>query len=132
MVETLRLGDLSSTRHLPAPERARRQRLYHLTFIHERYFALSHHHRVGMAAVEWFHEMDDTIPTQVYRGFNQIIGLFRHIDTDMLDAWFAVTDKTCTIDPGWVEEKHRQIEIEPAGSAEHIAVSLGAISVPPI
>lgn len=122
MAQSLRLGDEGVLRQLPPAERARRQRLYYLLFVHERYFAMFHYHRISMPATDWLPEHDDTIPPQVCRGFNQIINLFRHIDMDMIDAWLAVTDEAATVDAAWVLKKHRELEDEPAGTTELVGL----------
>lgn len=124
MVEAQRLGDVDKLQEFPPAERARRQRLYYLLFVHERYFALSHHHVVTMSPMDWTPEFDVSVPPQVSHGFNQIISLFRHIDITMINAWLAVTDETATISAEWIQQKHRELEAEPAGNTEHIAVSL--------
>lgn len=128
MVEALKLRDMRTLENYSPSERARRQRLYYLIFIHERYFALFHHHVISMTEVEWLPDIDDTIPRQVSRGFNQIISLFLHIDMDMITNWLAVTNDSIDVDPEWVQKKHREIEAEPAGSAEHITVSTTALN----
>ena len=123
MVETLKLGDSTALEAFEPAERARRQRLYWLIFIHERYFALFHHHLISMVATDWLPEFDAEIPREVSLGFNQIICLFRHMDEEMINAWLAVTDDTATVDPDWIQKKHRELEDELAGNADHIAVS---------
>lgn len=118
MVESLQLEQLTTYEHLTLMHRTRLQRLYYLIFVHERYFAFFRHHQITLTATLWRPEADDTLPRHVVQGFNQIIGLFLHVDMNMINAWRAITDDAITIDPDWIRDKHREFEDETTGSVE--------------
>lgn len=128
MVETLKLGDRRALEAFEPAERARRQRLYYLIFVHERYFALFHHHLISMVPTDWLPEFDTEIPREVSLGFNQLICLFRHMDEEMINAWLSVTNDEAMVDPEWIQKKHRELEDELAGQPDHIAVSRPSIA----
>lgn len=125
MVEALRVDDPHSLTHFSASERAKRQRLYALIWVHERYFALSHYHAPTLTTeplISAYASMEDTISPQIAHGFDQIVSLFRHVDGDMIRNWLALSDDATSVDPVWIQEKHQELESDPAGDLESISV----------
>lgn len=107
MVTTLNINDAKSPSKFDLKERSRRQRLYWLLYIHERFIALHYYRPVILQPLDSFPERDPSLPEGVDEGFKQIIRLFRFVDSQFLNARLGdssgVTEK-------WIEDKQREIE----------------------
>ncbi|KAK8211507.1 hypothetical protein M8818_003160 [Zalaria obscura] len=115
MIQMLRVNDPTVMSSLSLQERARRQRLYWEAFIHERFYAITEYRTTVLSLLQGLPEYDDSTPRGIHDGFCQIIKLFTLIDADFLSIWLAddASDKSLTAE--WIEDKHRQIDAEPAG-----------------
>ena len=126
-VQLLRIDNPEIMAPLPPPERSRRQRLYWQSFIHERFVAILDYRRAILPPLESLPEDDPTIPIQVHEGFNQIIKLFRLLDTDFLKNWLDSQGGNVT--STWVEAKSRELEGEEEENAEELA-RLSTVRIP--
>lgn len=110
----LQLLEVDKEQHetLKVVERAQRQRLYHLMFIHERFLALAHQRSILLAPLPQLAIIDTSIPPNVDHGFRQITRLFMHVDEDLLSKWSRSDTERHAITPEWIEAKHQAIENE--------------------
>jgi hypothetical protein len=118
-VQLLRIDNPEVMAPLPPPERSRRQRLYWQAFIHERFIAILDYRQAILPPLHALPEDDPTIPIQVHEGFNQIIKLFRLLDTDFLKNW--LDSKGGSVTSSWVEAKSRELEGDEETNAEELA-----------
>ncbi|KAI8935811.1 hypothetical protein NX059_007328 [Plenodomus lindquistii] len=119
IIQLLRIDNAEDAAQLSAPERSRRQRLYWQAYIHERFLAILDYRRAILPPLYTLPEDDPTIPLQVHEGFNQIIKLFRMLDTDFLSSWLDSQGGTVT--STWVEAKSRELEGDPEADARDLA-----------
>ncbi|KAJ8609009.1 hypothetical protein MRB53_039368 [Persea americana] len=103
----------SDDKDLSTSEKARRQRLYWLIFVHERFGAISFQWNVILPPLKSPPIMAPDIPAKVEFGFRQIYRLFSIVDADLLVKWNpSPSDPTQVITREWIEAKHHAIENE--------------------
>lgn len=119
-IQLLRIDNPEVTSVLPAAERSRRQRLYWQAFIHERFVAILDYRDAILPPLPSLPEADPTIPTQIHEGFNQIINLFRLLDTSFLKNWLGSQDGT-SLTSTWIEAKSRELEGDEESTARDLA-----------
>lgn len=119
IIQLLRIDNVENATSLALPERSRRQRLYWQAYIHERFLAILDYRRAILPPLYTLPENDPTLPSQVHEGFNQIIKLFRLLDTEFLDGWLDSQGGTVT--STWVEAKSRELEGDPEADARELA-----------
>ncbi|KAJ8097646.1 hypothetical protein POJ06DRAFT_261988 [Lipomyces tetrasporus] len=95
-------------------EVARRQRLFWLLFIHERFFAIHYSLPANLKVDDMPTEFDEFLPPLLHEGFLQIINVFQLIDEPMLAAWVGRTED---ISLEWIQEKNRDLKNVPDISA---------------
>jgi hypothetical protein len=122
-IQLLRIDNPELAATLSPPERSRRQRMYWQAYIHERFLAILDYRHAIMPPLYTLPEDDCTIPVQVHEGFNQIIKLFRLLDTDFLQSWLdtQASGSTGTVTSSWVESKSRELEGDPETDARDLA-----------
>lgn len=122
-IQLLRIDNAEQSATLMAPERARRQRLYWQAYIHERFLAILDYRHAILPPLHTLPEEDPTLPTQVHEGFNQIIKLFRLLDTDFIASWLGTQNNPAPghITSTWVEAKSRELEGDPETDARDLA-----------
>ncbi|KAH6612746.1 hypothetical protein C7974DRAFT_84752 [Boeremia exigua] len=120
-IQLLRIDNPEHVASLSGPERSRRQRLYWQAYIHERFLAILDYRQAIMFPLYTLPEDDPTIPIQVHEGFNQIIKLFRLLDTEFLSSWLGAAGQTGPVTSTWVEAKSRELEGDPEADALELA-----------
>lgn len=116
MIQMLRVDAQEYSLNHDLAERARRQRLYWLVFVHERFYAIGHRHSIMLPPLSRLPERDENIPAAIHEGFAQIVRIFLLVDEDFLSRWFATFDQSLDVEASWIERKHHQIESETAGN----------------
>ena len=110
-ITRLQLLRVDNTEELVAfsiAERARRQRLYWLLFIHERYQTISYHRSSILPPLHTLPEYDPQLPQVSQEYFCQMIALWRIIDTDFIENWLDHTrDSAVTF--AWIEKKQGEL-----------------------
>jgi hypothetical protein len=119
IIQLLRIDNPEQAATLSPPERSRRQRLYWQAYIHERFLAILDYRRAILPPLYTMPEDDPTLSIQVHEGFNQIIKLFRLLDTDFLNSWLDSQGGSVT--STWVEAKSRELEGDPEADARELA-----------
>ncbi|KAF1942720.1 hypothetical protein EJ02DRAFT_375099 [Clathrospora elynae] len=119
IIQLLRIDNAETVASLSPPERSRRQRLYWQAYIHERFLAILDYRRAILPPLYTLPEDDPTLPIQVHEGFNQIIKLFRLLDTEFLNSWLDSQGGSVT--STWVEAKSRELEGDPEADARELA-----------
>lgn len=117
MVQLMRVWSGVDGRY-DATETARRQRLYCEVFVHERYMAIAHQQDVILPPLTTMPLEDPTIPRGVDHGFRQIIGLFSHVDTELLARHNNSETLFLENMGNWLERKHHAIQSEHVGNVE--------------
>ncbi|EOA80672.1 uncharacterized protein SETTUDRAFT_143585 [Exserohilum turcica Et28A] len=120
IIQLLRIDKPENVAQLSPPERSRRQRLYWQAFIHERFLAILDYRRAVLPPLYTMPEDDATLSIQVHEGFNQIIKLFRLLDTEFLNSW--LDSQRGTVTSTWVEAKSRELEGDPETDARELAM----------
>lgn len=120
-IQLLRVDNPEHVMNLSGPERSRRQRLYWQAYIHERFLAILDYRRAILPPLYTLPEDDPTIPVQVHEGFNQIIKLFRLLDSEFLTSWLGAAGQTGPVTSTWVEAKSRELEGDPEADALELA-----------
>ncbi|KAF2710418.1 hypothetical protein K504DRAFT_466829 [Pleomassaria siparia CBS 279.74] len=121
-IQLLRIDCADYMDPLPPHERSRRQRLYWQAYIHERFVAILDFREAILQPLETLPEDDPTIPLSVHEGFNQIIKLFRLLDTEFLQNWLNSKSQTSSVTCAWVEAKSRELEGD-AAEMDSVALS---------
>lgn len=88
-------------------ERAQRERLHWLLFIHERFHALSSYRPAVMTLLPNIPESDSSIPPGVIEYFTQLIYVFRVVDDDFIRNWSDKTRPGLTL--AWIEKKQAEL-----------------------
>jgi hypothetical protein len=120
IIQLLRIDNPENVAQLSPSERSRRQRLYWQAYIHERFLAILDYRRAILPPLYTLPEDDPTLPIQIHEGFNQIIKLFRMLDTEFLDSWLGSQGGSVT--STWVEAKSRELEGDPEADARELAM----------
>ncbi|KAF2790916.1 hypothetical protein K505DRAFT_250117 [Melanomma pulvis-pyrius CBS 109.77] len=109
-IQLLRIDSADIMAPLPPHERSRRQRLYWQAYIHERFVAILDYRQAILPPLDNLPEDDPTIPLSVHEGFNQIIKLFRLLDSEFLKNWLGSQNQASSVTCAWVEAKSRELE----------------------
>ncbi|KAF2134292.1 hypothetical protein P153DRAFT_363264 [Dothidotthia symphoricarpi CBS 119687] len=122
VIQLLRIDNPEHMASLSPPERSRRQRLYWQAYIQERFIAILDYRHAILPPLYTLPEDDPTLPLQVHDGFNQIIKLFRLLDTEFLNSWLGAQDGSVTsVTSTWVEAKSRELEGDPETDQRELA-----------
>lgn len=108
LVQMLGIETPNSMSMLPPHDRARLQRLYWETFIHERFLSILDYRQAILRPLQELPEDDPTIPPNIQEGFNQIIRLFQLLDVEFLQNWLGHHDSSIT--PAWIESKQAELD----------------------
>jgi hypothetical protein len=97
--------------------------MYWQAYIHERFLAILDYRHAVLPPLYTLPEEDCTIPAQVHEGFNQIIKLFRLLDTEFLQSWLdtQASGSRAGVTSTWVEAKSRELEGDPQADAQDLA-----------
>jgi hypothetical protein len=97
--------------------------MYWQAYIHERFLAILDYRHAVLTPLYTLPEEDCTIPVQVHEGFNQIIKLFRLLDTEFLQSWLdtQASGGGAGVTSTWVEAKSRELEGDPQADARDLA-----------
>jgi hypothetical protein len=97
--------------------------MYWQAYIHERFLAILDYRHAVLPPLYTLPEEDCTIPVQVHEGFNQIIKLFRLLDTEFLQSWLdtQASGGRAGVTSTWVEAKSRELEGDPQADARDLA-----------
>jgi Fungal Zn(2)-Cys(6) binuclear cluster domain len=106
-IQVLRVNESEIMAQLSAGERAQRERMYWLLFIHERYFSINHRQSAVLAPLPDYPGWDSSIPAGVMEGFDQIISLFRIIDADFIENW--INRELPSVTFTWIEKKQAEL-----------------------
>lgn len=121
MVQMLRIDSPNVMQALPLLERARRQRLYWESFVHERYLAIADYHTLCLPKLDHLPEFDPSLAPEISEGFPQILKLFTLIDEEFLNNWLGSRTGSTTFTSTWIEEKQKQIDAEQAGNDDQVS-----------
>ncbi|KAJ9636256.1 hypothetical protein H2201_006235 [Coniosporium apollinis] len=117
MILMLRVDDDTTMSKLTATERARRQRLYWLAFVHERFLAIGEHRPVVLSPLSALPEFDSSIPIIIHEGFAQIIKLFSLVDGGFLSNWLSLQSPSdSSLSSTWIEDMHKRLDNEEESS----------------
>lgn len=120
LIQILRIDQMNSEEPpLSQPERSRRQRLYWEGFIHERFCAILDYRTVVLPPLPSLPENDPSIPISIQEGFNQIINIFRLLDSEFLDNWLG---NQSNLTPAWIEKKDKELVGDSDGLPEGYAL----------
>jgi hypothetical protein len=119
IIQLLRVDNGETMASLPPYERSRRQRLYWQAFIHERFVAILDYRQAILPPLDRLPEDDPTIPIAVHEGFNQIIKLFRLLDTEFLRNWLE-SGRSGSVTSAWVEAKSRELDGDNEGDLHRL------------
>ena len=113
MMQMLRIGsaEMLAKSQFDLPERARRERLYWLAFVHERFLSIVDYRPAILTPLPELPEHDPNIPDGVHEGFNQIIKLFRLVDGDFLHNWLG-SHSDSGLTSAWIEQKQKELDDE--------------------
>ena len=113
MMQMLRIGsaEMLAKSQFDLPERARRERLYWLAFVHERFLSIVDYRPAILTPLPELPEHDPNIPDGVHEGFNQIIKLFRLVDGDFLHNWLG-SHSDSGLTTAWIEQKQKELDDE--------------------
>ncbi|KAL3476212.1 hypothetical protein BJX99DRAFT_228404 [Aspergillus californicus] len=111
MVHLLRIEDDKGPMmtSLDLSERSRRQRLYWLCFVHERFMSIFHFSPATLSPHAAFPEDDPALGPYISHGWTQVIKTFLLLEPAFLDLWIGDRSQV-TVD--WVEQKHRELDDE--------------------
>jgi hypothetical protein len=120
LVQLLRIDAPLPDEPITPAEKSRRQRLYWQTYVHERFLAILDYRPAIMPPLQALPNDDPTIPLSVQEGFNQIIKLFKLLDTEFLQNWFG-SHETSTVTPAWIESKHQELDEQDESDLHQLA-----------
>jgi len=119
MILLLRIDDPAVMSKVDICERARRQRLYWESWIHERFLAIIDYRQVVLRPLATgLPEFDSSLPPGLHEGFSQIIELFTLVDEQFMRNWLlmATDPASTTVTAAWIEQKHSELEDRDAAS----------------
>ncbi|TID24294.1 hypothetical protein E2P81_ATG02595 [Venturia nashicola] len=120
LVQLLRIDAPLPNESITPTEKARRQRLYWQIYVHERFLAILDYRPAVMPPLAALPDDDPTIPLRIQEGFNQIIKLFRLLDTEFLQNWLG-SHETSTVTPAWIESKHQELDNQDESDLHQLA-----------
>lgn len=106
-VQILRVDDPEHQNSFDPGERAQRERLHWLLFIHDRFHALCSYRPAVMSLLPNIPEDNPSIPPGVTEYFNQLIRVFRVVDDDFIRNWIDKTRPDLTL--RWIENKQSEL-----------------------
>ncbi|EAW12051.1 putative C6 zinc finger domain protein [Aspergillus clavatus NRRL 1] len=109
MVHMLRIQDKAVMASLDLAERSRRQRLYWLCFIHERFMSIFHFSPATLSPYAQFPEEDVGLDPGISQGWTQVIKTFLLLEPTFISLWIGDRSQVTV---AWVEQKHRELEDE--------------------
>ncbi|KAL4884960.1 glycoside hydrolase superfamily [Aspergillus karnatakaensis] len=109
MLHLLRIDDKSYMASLDLTERSRRQRLYWLCFIHERFMSIVHFSSATLSPYTEFPEDDPALGPFITQGWTQVIKTFLLLEPTFISLWIG--DRT-QVTVAWVEQKNRELDDE--------------------
>lgn len=109
MVHLLRIEDKAVMASLDLTERSRRQRLYWLCFIHERFMSIFHFSPATLSPYAQFPEDDPSLDPSVSHGWVQVIKTFLLLEPTFISLWIGDRSQVTV---AWVEQKHRELDDE--------------------
>ncbi|PLB53876.1 hypothetical protein P170DRAFT_460195 [Aspergillus steynii IBT 23096] len=107
MTHILRVEDKAVLASLSLAERSRRQRLYWLCFIHERFMSIVHFTPATLSPHAVFPEIDPALPVGISQGWTQVIKTFLLLEPTFISLWIG--DRT-HVTATWVEQKYRELD----------------------
>jgi hypothetical protein len=119
-IQLLRIDAPLPDEPISPTEKSRRQRLYWQAYVHERFLAILDYRPAIMPPLPALPDDDPTIPLSVQEGFNQIIKLFRLLDTEFLHNWLG-SHETSTVTPAWIENKHQELDNQDESDLHQLA-----------
>ncbi|OJJ62961.1 hypothetical protein ASPSYDRAFT_28572 [Aspergillus sydowii CBS 593.65] len=105
----LHTDDNSLMATLDLSERSRRQRLYWLCFIHERFVSIVHFSPTTLSPYTEFPEDDPALGPGINHGWTQLIKTFLLLEPTFINLWIGDRNQVTT---AWVEQKHRELDDE--------------------
>jgi hypothetical protein len=112
MAQILRIDHPQSLAEFDMTERAQRQRLYWMLFIHERFLAIWDNRTIMFSPSLPLPAPDPTLSQNIQEGFNLIIKLFRLVDKEFLDNWQCRDTSTSLRSPAWITSKQAELDDE--------------------
>ncbi|KAL4779866.1 hypothetical protein BJX76DRAFT_339496 [Aspergillus varians] len=109
MLHLLHINDKSYMATLDLPERSRRQRLYWLCFIHERFMSVVHFSPATLSQYTEFPEDDPALGPCITHGWTQVIKTFMLLEPTFISLWIGDRGQVTV---AWVEQKHRELDDE--------------------
>ena len=111
MMQMMRVGsaEMLAKSQFDLPERARRERLYWLAFVHERFLSIVDYRPAILTPLSELPEHDPNISDGMHEGFNQIIKLFRLVDGDFLHNWLG-SHSDSGLTTAWIEQKQKELD----------------------
>ncbi|KAL2865266.1 Zn(II)2Cys6 transcription factor [Aspergillus lucknowensis] len=109
MLHLLRIDDKAVMAALDLPERSRRQRLYWLCFIHERFMSILHFSPPTLSPYTEFPDEDPALGPYITQGWIQVIKTFLLLEPTFISLWIG--DRS-HVTVAWVEQKHRELADE--------------------
>ncbi|GFF96664.1 hypothetical protein IFM61392_10421 [Aspergillus lentulus] len=109
IVYPLRINDEAFMAGLDLTERCRRQRLYWLCFIHERFRSVLHFSPAMMHPCAQLPQDDPTLEPNISHGWSQLIKTFLLLDPTFISLW---TGDRSQVTIQWIERKHREFNDE--------------------
>ncbi|KAL4931352.1 Zn(II)2Cys6 transcription factor [Aspergillus undulatus] len=109
LLHLLRIDDKSLMATLDLPERSRRQRLYWLCFIHERFMSVVHFTPSTLSPYTEFPEDDPALGAGITQGWTQVIKTFLLLEPTFISLWIG---DRAQVTVSWVEQKHRELDDE--------------------
>jgi hypothetical protein len=106
MIHLLRIEDKTLMASLDLAERSRRQRLYWLCFIHERFISISHYSPATLSSFTQFPEEDPGLDPHISQGWTQVIKTFLLLEPTFISLWIGDRSQ---VTAAWVEQKHREL-----------------------
>ncbi|KAE8372988.1 hypothetical protein BDV26DRAFT_272967 [Aspergillus bertholletiae] len=107
MIHLLRIEDKTVLASLHPTERARRQRLYWLCFIHERFISIIHFSPAILTPQASLPEPDPNLHPGISQGWTQLIKTFRLMEPTFINHWIGDRSE---VSAKWVEQKHRELD----------------------
>lgn len=107
MMHILRVEDKAVLASLSLAERSRRQRLYWLCFIHERFMSIVHFTPATLSPHATLPETDPVLPVGISQGWTQVIKTFLLLEPTFISLWIG--DRT-HVTTAWVEQKYRELD----------------------
>ena len=113
MMQMLRIGsaEMLAQSQYDISERARRERLYWLAFVHERFLSIVDYRPAILTPLADLPEKDPGLPEGVHQGFNEIIKLFRLVDGEFLHNWLG-SHSDSGLTTSWIEQKQKELDDE--------------------